>query len=183
MSKKRIFLIVIACFLVLGMSFGITYAYLIAKDKAVNQFTIGENIIEVYENYEPPEKLEPGAKFTKEPYVKNTGNLSCFVRMRADFSNSKAEDFCELDIDTTNWELNKDDGYYYYKKILNPNDVTEPLFTTVKIKTTKENNTSYTQADMIDFDILIYAESCQHNDHDGECSSNEYKIVWDKEGN
>lgn len=178
MSKKRIFLIVIACFLVLGMSFGVTYAYLIAKDKAVNQFTIGENIIEIFENYEPPEKLEPGVEFQKEPYVKNTGNLPCFVRMRADFSNSKAEEFCEsLNIDTENWEYNSNDGYYYYKNLLNPNDVTEPLFTKVKIKSTINDS------DIVDFDILIYAESCQHNDHDGECSLDEYKTVWDKEGN
>lgn len=178
MSKKKIFFMVIACFLVLGMSFGVTYAYLIAKDKAVNQFAMGENTIEIFEDYEPPEKIAPNVQFKKSPYVKNTGNLPCFVRMRADFSNNKAEKFCEpLNIDTVNWEYNSSDGYYYYKKLLNPDSSTSPLFTRVKIKSDSNEN------DMVDFDILIYAESCQHSDHNGNCSNDEYKTVWNKEGN
>lgn len=176
MHKKKIFLITIVSFLILACSFGTTYAYLHVKQQAVNKFTVGENVIELHEDYKPPEKLEPGIDFKKEPYVENTGNVPCFVRMRADFSDSKAEKFCEaLNIDT-NWKKNTD-GYYYYKHLLEPNMRTESLFTTVKIKDTSSIS------DMIDFDILIYAESCQHTDHDGECNDNEYITVWNKNTN
>lgn len=178
MNKKKIVLIVIACFLVLTASYGITYAYLISKDAAVNDFTVGENNIEVHENFEPPEKMEPKISFKKEPYVENTGNIPCFVRMRADFSDSKAEDFCELDFNTEDWTTKNSDGYYYYKKLLGPGKETEALFKNVTIKENKKDGSKYTESDMIDFDILIYAESCQHTDHDGSCFDDEYETVW-----
>lgn len=180
MSRKKIFFIVIACFVLLGTSFGITYAYLIANDSAVNEFTIGDNTVKVVEDkYDPPEKLKPGISFTKNPHVKNMSNLPCFVRMRADFSDSAAKDFCEdLNIDRTNWEYDENDGYYYYKKLLQPGEITTELFTEVVVKTYKEDGTPYTDSDMIDFDILVYAESCQHNDHNGSCADDEYKTIW-----
>lgn len=188
MRKKKIFLIIIASFAILVCSFGATYAYLHVKERTVNEFTVGENIIELHEDYEPPEKLEPGISFTKKPYVENTGNVPCFVRMRADFSNSKAEEFCELNINDEYWEKNTTDGYYYYKYLLEPNtnketeskSETKPLFTTVKIKQVKDDGSDYTVNDMVDFDILIYAESCHCKEHGGNCSDNEYKTVWDK---
>ena len=80
MSKKKIFLTVIACLLVVSASFGMTYAYLIANDSVSNEFTIGENKIEIEEEYDPPEKLTPGIEINKKPSVKNTGNLYCYVR-------------------------------------------------------------------------------------------------------
>lgn len=179
MSKKKIFLTVIACLLVVSASFGMTYAYLIANDSVSNEFTIGENKIEIEEEYDPTEKLTPGIEINKKPSVKNTGNLYCYVRMRADFSDSAAKDFCEeLVMDTANWEYNSSDGYYYYKKLLAPGDSTTNLFEKIVIKTQKADGTDLTDADMIDFDVLVFAESCQHEDHDGECASGEYKTIW-----
>lgn len=177
--KKRIIIVALSCILVCASCFGITYAYLIANDNATNTFTIGETEIEVTEEYEPPEKLEPGIEFTKKPHVTNTGNLPCYVRMRADFSTSVAADFCEpLDIDTENWKYNDTDGYYYYTKLLNPGEETPNLFTTVTLKTTKSDGADYTEADLVEFDILVYAEAVQHTDHDGECAADEYLTVW-----
>lgn len=175
MSKKGIFLVIAACFIVLGASFGITYAYLIANDSKVNEFVVGENTIEVVEKFEPPEELNPGTSFVKEPRVENTGNLPCFVRMRADFSDSAAADFCRpLEIDEEKWDL-RSDGYYYYKELLEPGTATDPLFKTVTVKSEAEG---VSEGDMIDFDILIYAESCQHTDHIGDCPDSEYYDIW-----
>lgn len=169
MSKKRILLIVVACFIMLGASFGITYAYLISDDTEINAFTAGETVIEVEEDYTPPEKLEPGTAINKKPWVENTGNLPCFVRMRADFSDSRAEAFCEsLDINTGYWEYNSSDGYYYYKKLLMPGEKTEYLFTQIVIK--KDSDLQ----DMIDFDVLVYAEARQQ----GEYSADDYMKAW-----
>lgn len=179
MSKKKLFLIIAVCLLAASTSFGVTYAYLIANDSVQNEFTVGENKIEVEEEYEPPQKLKPGIVIPKKPRVKNTGNLSCFVRVRADFSDSAAKDFCEeLDIDKANWEYDSADGYYYYKKLLKPGESTTNLFTKLEIKTQKANGDALTDADMIDFDVLVFAESCQHEDHDGACADNEYKTIW-----
>ena len=177
--KKKIIIAVLSCVLVCASCFGITYAYLIANDNATNTFTVGETEIEVTEEYDPPEELNPGTEFTKKPSVTNTGNLPCYVRIRADFSTSVAKEFCEpLDIDTTNWEYNDSDGYYYYKHILNPGEESPALFTKVELKETKADGTEYTADDMVEFDILVYAEAIQHTDHDGECDENEYLTVW-----
>ena len=161
------------------LSFAITYALLISQDKAVNSFEVGQNTIEVVEEYEPPEEITGGTVIVKKPYVKNKGNLPCFVRMRADFSDSKAIEFCEEIKINDKWEYNTKDGYYYYKEVLKVGEETEYLFEEIKIKEFKENGTdSYTKANMIDFDINIYAESIQHTDHEGECEQEEYKTVW-----
>lgn len=177
--KKKIFIVTLACVLACVSSFGATYAYLIARDEALNKFTIGETEVEITEEYTPPPKLEPGIEFTKKPMVTNTGNLPCYVRMRADFSTSVAETFCEpLDIDTVNWQYNNTDGYYYYTKLLYPGEKTESLFTTVTLKETKDDGTAYTEADLVEFEILVYAEATQHTDHNGDCAADEYLAIW-----
>lgn len=176
-NKSKIIIVLILCVTLCTVSFSITYSYLIAQDDSVNTFIVGENTVEITEEYEPPKKLFPGIEFKKEPSVKNTGNLPCFVRIRVDFSDSRAEEFCEpLDIDTENWEYDASSGYYLYNHILQVGETTPPLFTTVKLKTQKEDGTEYTEQDMLDFDILIYAESVQQ----GECTADEYSTVWSR---
>ncbi len=174
MSKKRILLVLSACFLMLGVSFGITYSYLISEDTELNAFTVGETVIEVQEDYEPPPELKPGITIKKKPKVKNTGNLPCFVRMRADFSDSKAEEFCQPLNINTDWEY-KDDGYYYYKHLLEPDAETSFLFEEIVIKSTAEG---VSENDMIDFDVLVYAEARQQSKPEDD-----YITVWSKEGN
>lgn len=177
--KKKIIIAALVCILVCASSFGVTYAYLIANDSAKNVFIVGETEIDIVEEYTPPEKLTPGITFTKKPFITNTGNLPCYVRMRADFSSSTAKEFCEpLDIDIQNWEYNPTDGYYYYKKLIKPGETTTPLFTSVTLKEDKPGGGKYTDADMVNFDILIYGEASQHIDHGGSCDANEYKNVW-----
>lgn len=174
-NKSKIIIVLILCVALCAVSFTVTYSYLISQDSAVNTFIVGENTVEITEEYEPPKKLSPGIEFKKAPSVKNTGNLPCFVRVRADFSDNRAEEFCEpLDIDTQNWEYDESSGYYLYKNVLNVGETTPPLFTTVKLKTEKSDGTAYTENDMIDFDILVYAESVQQ----GECTPDEYSSVW-----
>lgn len=164
MKKKKIVLILAGCLLIAGVSFGATYSYMKASDEVVNNFEIGRNEIEVTEEYEPPKELKPGVSFTKKPSVKNTGNISCWVRMRADFSDSEMEKLCNFTINKTpdsnggSWTEKQDDGYYYYTQKLNPNDKTSSLFAG------NENNIkideNITEDKLVNFDILIYAESC-----------------------
>jgi predicted ribosomally synthesized peptide with SipW-like signal peptide len=185
-EKQRDRLAVVLCIVfalaVLAASFGVTYAYLADSEGRRNSFTVGETIIEVIEDYQPPEQLAPGVSFTKKPWVENTGNLPCYVRMRADFSDSQMQKLCEpLDIDTADWAYNDADGYYYYKHLLLPGKSTSALFTTVTVKQTiTENGTERTleAVDMQDFDILVYAEAKQHVDHEGDHPAEEYRTVW-----
>ncbi len=163
-------------------SFGVTYAYLKSDVSAMNKFKVGETDIKVEEpSYTPPEKIYPGLKVDKKPIVKNTGNLSCYVRMRIVFSDSRAEEFCELDWNTDNgsgWKYNDVDGYYYYINVLKPGDSTPPLFKSVKIYETKPTPSNgdpvatYTAEDIIEFDITPYAESVQ------AAEKKDYEDAW-----
>lgn len=162
MKKKKIVLILAGCLLIAGVSFGATYSYMKASDEVVNEFTIGRNEIEVTEEYEPPKELKPGVAFTKKPSVKNTGNIACWVRMRADFSDSEMEKLCSFTVGN-NWTAKQPDGYYYYTQKLEPNATTSSLFAgdenNIQIK--KElGGVAIDESKLVNFDILIYAESC-----------------------
>lgn len=159
-KKKKIFTLT-ACLAVIGMSFGITYAYLTSTQTRLNEFTVGENSIEIVEEFKPPEELKKGEGFDKKVQVKNTGNMACYVRVRVEFSDSEAQEFSTVDYHLDKWKLG-DDGYYYYTEALEPyadnaeKGITSPLFEHVTIKSAEE----YTP-DLIDFDIYVYSESCE----------------------
>lgn len=171
-KKKNLLIIMTLCGFVFLCSLGITYSILTVKsDKIVNTFIVGENVIEISETFEPPVVLIPGVSFRKEPIIQNTGNISCYVRARADFSDSKAEEFCEK-LDIGNKWIDGKDGYYYYTELLEVGKKTDPLFTTVTIKTKKATGDDYQKDELIDFDILVYAESVYANGQES------YQKAW-----
>ena len=176
MKKRKAAFIITGCLLIAGISYGVTYSYLTANDSTVNEFQIGRNEIEVTEEFEPPKGLEPGVSFTKKPYVTNTGNIACWVRMRADFSDSKMEDLCEYTINTptlagvAGWTEKQADGYYYYTEKLKPGDTTVSLFTGESDNI--EISSEAIPTDLVNFDIIIYAESC------GAEKGDTYQKAW-----
>ena len=167
-NKKRI-IVVIACIIALATIVGTTYAYLSGKDNANNPISVGENTIEVDEEFELPKELVPGISYTKSPKVTNTGNMDCYVRMCVYYSDESVSRYTTINFDTTNWTYNPDDGYYYYHHIVHPGESSTPLFTEVTILSQIDNGdgtfTDVTQDDLIDYDIIIYAESVQAADY------------------
>lgn len=188
--KKKLIILCAACALVCMCSFGVTYAYLKTETSATNSFVVGENSIKVEENYETVMTLGPGI-VNKDPKVTNTGNIPCYVRMRVDFSDGNAKKFCTLQITDDkkgDWVYCSADGYYYYTKVLEPNDSTEPLFTSVCISETAtsgdseqtETGTSDSSeqtetAKLSAFNINVYAESKQAADLGKDDT---YQTVW-----
>lgn len=153
-NQPNIWLILMMMLIVVAGVTGIT-AYLSDVDEAVNEFTMGGNRIELIEQFIPPEKLVPGVEFQKDVAVKNVGPNACFVRIKAVFTDSDMEEYCEVNFNTRNYDHNAEDGYYYYKKILRTDETAPSLFTTVKLS-------DEIPADEIrDFDILVYTESYQ----------------------
>ena len=168
--------------LVMSLSFGGTYALLAARDEKPNEFIVGEDKIDITEVFEPPEELKPGKSFRKEPLILNTGNVSNYVRVRVEFTNELALDILEpLEYDTINWEKHGD--YYYYRHALQPGGSTTALFSEVRVATERVGSgAELGDADMLDFDILIYAESKMRPDPNEPKvypSSDEYKYIWD----
>lgn len=152
---KKILKITLALFLICFGIFGVSsmYAYLTDQDNALNNVTIGSNIIGVNEIFEPPAKLEPGISFKKDVKVDNTGRSACYVRIKAVYTDSDMGKYCTLDIDEENFVYNANDNFYYYIHKLEPYTSTPSLFTTVTL------SEDIPIAEIKNFDILIYAES------------------------
>ena len=144
-------------------------AYLIDADRAKNEITIGSNTIQIEEEFTPPAEVKPGVTFTKNVKVKNTGPTDCYVRIKAVFTTSDMEKFCEVDWNTTDWIYSPADNYWYYPRYICEGEKTPSLFTKVSVKErydfdgdgTEEDGEIIPEAVIQDFDIIVYAESYQ----------------------
>lgn len=166
MSKKN--KIIFSCLIIFLLIFsvvGIT-SYLSDADSIDNIFTIGGNRVELVEEFNPPDKLEPGISFQKDVKVKNSGPNACYVRVKAVFNNSDVGQYCEVDWNTKDWTYNAEDGYWYYKEPISRWEKTTSLFTTVKLA---DDIPSYA---IDDFDMIIYGESYQSESFDA------YEDAW-----
>lgn len=153
-KTKRILisLIIITFIMIIGV---FTYSYFTHKAVVQNNINLGYNKIQLNENYIPPLSIEKGISYTKEPYVTNTGNVDCYVRIKSVVSDSRVAKYLTIDYNTTDYTYNADDGYWYYNKVLVAGDRTESLFTTVSIAEDADDIV------LDGFDIYVYAESVQ----------------------
>ena len=175
MKRKLLLKLSIAallCALSCLSGFGLTYAYLTDRDASDDAMTVGEVKATICETYSPPRELSPNMQFDKAPYIVNTGSLPCFVRMRADYTTVNAARFCALaGTNEQDWIL-AEDGYYYYKHLLDAGE------TTVSAPFSKVSIGDCDAELLEDFDIAVYAEAVQHIDHEGAHPSDEYRTAW-----
>lgn len=129
----------------------------IASSATKNQFTVGNNYSEIAEEYEPPAVLEADKSYTKKVAVSNCNDsratnktVPCYVRLFAEVEDPDVASRLEIDFNSSDWTNKQSDGYYYYKKVLNPGETTSPLFTTLSAK-----------EDISDFAMICYSESVQ----------------------
>lgn len=137
------------------------YAYFMDKKDINSGITIGNCNVIIEEEFTPPPKYEPGDIITKKPWVKNIGNVPCYIRIRADVSNGQIAKYVDIDFNSTEWSTKKDDGYYYYlgnnknNGILAPEETSEALFTKLKISQDIPSDL------ILNFDVYVYAEAVQ----------------------
>jgi len=162
--KYRKHLIIAAAIICNLTAAGCVTAYFMSADEAANVFRTGYVDSEIVEDYDPPPVLIPGISFKKNVAVRNTGTCPSYVRIQAVFSDGDMEKQCTLDWNTEDYDYKE--GYYYYKKILETGETTEPLFTSVKVSENAEAE------DMKNFEILIYAEAYQ------SAGSDNYAEAW-----
>lgn len=153
--------------LILGISSMAVYGILTAKDRSVNTITAGDNEIQIVETYEPPKEIVPGQTITKNVAIKNTGMVTCFVRVKVFLSNEELLPYLHFDYQNV-WILGPD-GYYYYPKPLSSGMCTSPLFTKVVIE--PESDEAILQ-EMKQLSIDVYGESCQKG------NAKEYGEAW-----
>lgn len=196
-KRMKIVLLTVSLFLIIIAAAGITLAYLTDNDSKNNTVFIGKDEIEITEDKELPKEQEQDEPYKKKVSVKNTGDIPCYVRVKAEFSKKQietityfatAEDkpdkdangswFSAVPSDKSDSFINHlpdkwvyDDGYYYYTEPIGVGESTSNLFTYVL--------TRYAEADDIqDYSIIIYAESVQTINDDGS-SYADYTAAWD----
>lgn len=197
MRKKYIVTAVAGVALCLALV-GTAVAYFSDLGHLDNVLTPGSNTVEVEEKYTPPKELKVDNEIPKEVQIKNNGNVPCFVRVFANFSDSKVRSWAKLKVeDSDEWKAWDQyiqnppdgwvyqpitiggatgilDGFFYYTKPLQPGESTSYLFKKVRV-------TFPGEADIQNFEIIVSAESVQTIGSDGKDYSSEpdgWKTVW-----
>lgn len=125
-APKR-FALLLALVLILVGTVGGTVAFLATRtNPVVNTFTPGKVTCQV------EEKFNERAK--SEAVIRNTGNVPAYIRVAVvgntmDGNNVTGAYDVSGNLDTTKWFLG-DDGFYYYKGVVQPGDTTSDLIAT-----------------------------------------------------
>ena len=150
--KKRMLTAALAlcCLAVLATG---TLAYFTAEETAKNVITMGSlkmELVELNEEGKPwtnVENIVPGMEVTKKAYVENNGSVDFYTRVKItkSFLPAQGEELPQLDTDLVELDLNEkywergEDGFYYYREPVAPDEETEPLFTKVTFSTDMGN--------------------------------------------
>ena len=190
-KKRRDLWLVIpaAALLIFLLLLGKALAYFTSHSSADNLLCIGTVRSEIEENFDPP-ILGPGENtFEKLVCVRNTGTVSCYVRVYMGFSDPNAEKVSELSADggsfysftdyqtqglPPDWSY-EPDGYFYYKKPISAGETTTPLLKTVR-------TTFASQEEASGYELIIYAESLQNRNRNGQIPDDgeAWRVLWEE---
>ena len=143
MKNKKSLMAIIALVLVLVV--GSTFAYFYTTADFENQFNLGKYNVVIKEVFEPPEDWAPGDTTPKLITAKNEGQVPAVVRIsytetwtdedgQTINSNDIPNNAVIINFTTpSNWEYDSNDGYYYYKNILDAGDETDSLIQSVTL--------------------------------------------------
>ena len=206
--KLKIIGIITALVLVFAVSVATTVAYFSDKDSMVNKFTVGNNTIEITEDFNPPNELTQGDNvFKKAVKISNTGNVPCYVRAFFDFSDSAIKDNAYLSAEKKS-TFNADDRDWiaanaYYANLpegwvyIPLDDAKDALlggycYYVYPVQPGEETaylfqsvNVHFEQAENVkDFEIIVTADSVQITDKDGvsfeESGKGGWKAAWNE---
>lgn len=137
LNKKTLGLAGAALFLTAGLSVGSAMAYFTTYTQVSGGVSLSLGTTSTI----PEETVED---WTKHVTIENTGDIDCFVRVRA-FAGSQYQD--SLVYSGENWSLAAD-GYYYYSEILSPGETSGELLIAID---NMESNQS--------FNVIVVQES------------------------
>lgn len=140
--KIQVFLVAMAA-IVLTLFTQKTLAYYSVIGTATNVVTSGDIDLEIHEKTTggadfPSQGVYviPGDVVSKIVTVENVCNHPFYLRVKLINGTTNAElaveDCLKIELNLENWVL-RDDGFLYYARILEPGEVTEPVFTEVEI--------------------------------------------------
>jgi len=169
MKRKLILLFIIAALLSI-LTTG-TLAYHVSYGASENIITTGNIRLEVHNQTEDGSPIPddgamaclPGSLYSRIVTVENTGDHPLYLRVKiakyVQDSNLPAEDCLNLDLDTVNWIYS--DGFYYYHKVLEPGEISSPIFTEVEIDGENVDNLYLGKTLMLD--VLAYGVQSENN--------------------
>lgn len=135
MKKKKLSIFLAGMAVVMITSGSVLFA--LPETEVTNHFTTGVVDIDLKEYqisegkevaYEDVEHILPGQTISKIPRIHNAGN-ACYVRVKLSLEGTEEE--IEIEGMGEEW-LENEDGYYYYKDVLETGDVAD-VFQSVKI--------------------------------------------------
>ena len=147
---------------------GTTAAYFTDFKETANSFEVGHNTTGVEEEFPAPspQPLDKNPEYKKTVWVSNGSvgeaehAVPCYVRLSLAYSDSDiGKAVSLLNLNTTEWIYNEKDGFYYYRKVLDPGKKTESLFTGFRINSDKIEEKYKEQVS--EFRIHVYEESVQ----------------------
>ena len=171
-AKSRLLLVALAAILATVLTQP-SLAYYTTIGKATNVVTSGDIQLMIHEktadgsNF-PAEGVYiiPGDIVSKQVSVENVCGHPFYLRVKLISSSTNedlsAEECLKMDIDTVNWTYK--DGFYYYNRILQPEEVTPTLFTQVEIVGSKVDQTHVGSA--LSLTVKAYAVQSEHNPAD-----------------
>lgn len=174
--KRRILAIALIAIGLSAVATG-TYAYFVAEETAYNVITTGALFMDLVEETEdgkpwPEEGIKdviPCMDVGKVVYVENKGGVPFFTRIQKETTVIPApgvtaeltDEYISVDINTEHWI--EQDGFYYYYRILQPGEKTEPLFT--KVIFAPEMTNDY-QNSTVEVYVLAQAVQSDNNGYD-----------------
>lgn len=127
-NRPKHFAGLLALVLILVCTVGGTVAYLVTHtDPVVNTFTPGEVSCQVEEEFNEDNTVKTKA------VVKNTGNVPAYIRVAVVANTIDAQrnitGMATLEgwLNTAKWTTKSDDGFYYYKGVVQPGEETANL--------------------------------------------------------
>ena len=110
----------------------------------------GGHVLQLGSEVQIDEKIEGMDKIVS---MKNTGDTDAYVRIKLLYSSVTNDVDVQLN---ENWTAGSD-GYYYYKKVVEPGSVTEDIRSAVTVK--EKPNELFMQEE---FDVVVIAECTQY---------------------
>ena len=154
---------------------GKTYSLLSDSESAVNPVTPGSNESVIVEEFpdSPPKDPKDNPVYDKTVQISAPQiggyNVDCYIRARILYSNSDIGNAAVLEGTDAGWVKGSDE-YYYYTGLISEGQMTAPLFTKVRLDSSKipADVSRYIQ----DFRVSVYEDSVQTGD------SKDYKEAW-----
>lgn len=142
MKKSALYPVMFACSLgAFLFCSGMTLASWKSQGETVNKISIASVKGQIVEEYEQGQVVAPNGTVDKVVQVRNTGTVDALPRVKVEtaWGDGRDEsgkllvnpdlvtDNIEIHYNTEHWLYREEDGYFYYKSVLKPGEITTPL--------------------------------------------------------